>query len=597
MLRYAFSVVALIPLTLALTLFGAVPTDNNNAANTSVDLLSGQGLKDFYLEGQDTSMSKLARDATKSSLTCQTEGSPKQPWGVILVSNISQPVKKGDVIQVAIRARCPNSITGEAFTTFAFEEKAEPNDKSFFVPLSVGNQEQTFHFAFEAARDYQIGEAQVTLFMGYQNQTLEINSLELLDHGKAANISDFPQTKFGYPGMEPDAPWRALAKARIEKIREGAIRIKIVDSKGKNVPAASVRIHLTKHAFAFGTAVNASVLMNDKSANGDHYRQIICDLFNTGVVENDLKWQFWEKDPTLGTAAVNWLHEHGLRVRGHNLVWPSWKWLPEDLSSLQNNPQALKQRIDQHITSILGSLKGKCTEWDVLNEPYSNTDLQRVLGDDEMVSWFRTAREADPEAKLFINDFGILSNNGSDYAHQESYEKTIRFLLDHGAPLDGIGEQSHFGWLLTGPDRILQILGNLGKFRLPIESTEFDIDITDEDLQARYLKDFMTTLFSDPDVEGITLWGFWEQADWKPDAALWRANWEIKPAGQALVNLLKHEWTDETLATDSNGKIATRGFLGHYTIEVTKGAATVKTEADITKTSPPLIIKIPAATN
>jgi endo-1,4-beta-xylanase len=108
----------------------------------------------------------------------------------------------------------------------------------------------------------------------------------------------------------------------------------------------------------------------------------------------------------------------------------------------------------------------------------------------------------------------------------------------------------------------------------------------------------MTTLFSDPDVQGITLWGFWEQADWKPDAALWRTNWEIKPAGQALVNLLKHEWTtDETFATDSNGEIATRGFLGHYTIEVSKGEATLKTEVDITKTSPRLIIKIPAATN
>jgi hypothetical protein len=65
-----------------------------------------------------------------------------------------------------------------------------------------------------------------------------------------------------------------------------------------------------------------------------------------------------------------------------------------------------------------------------------------------------------------------------------------------------------------------------------------------------------------------------------------------------LLNLLKHEWTtDLTLTTDSNGEVTTRGFLGHYSIEVSKDENTVKTEVDLTKSPPPIIIKLPAATN
>ena len=57
---------------------------------------------------------------------------------------------------------------------------------------------------------------------------------------------------------------------------------------------------------------------------------------------------------------------------------------------------ALRARVNKHIADVMGYSKGKVTEWDVLNEPYTNKDLQAVLGDAEMTSWFRQARAADP---------------------------------------------------------------------------------------------------------------------------------------------------------------------------------------------------------
>jgi GH35 family endo-1,4-beta-xylanase len=206
----------------------------------------------------------------------------------------------------------------------------------------------------------------------------------------------------------------------------------------------------------------------------------------------------------------------------------------------------------------------------VVNEPYTNHYLMDLLGRGVMIDWYRLARQADPSCKLYLNDFGIIDGGGLDIKHQDNFFSNIQFLRDSGAPIDGIGIQSHFGGILTDPARVLQIFDRFSQLGLPIESTELTINSDDRELQSDYMRDYLTAAFSHPNVRGIMLWGFWEKRHWRPQSALFAANWELRPIGKAWIDLVHRQWwTDKIASTNSDGQVFVRGFLGDYEITTT----------------------------
>lgn len=138
--------------------------------------------------------------------------------------------------------------------------------------------------------------------------------------------------------------------------------------------------------------------------------------------------------------------------------------------------------------------------------------------------------------------------------------------------------------ILTPPVRLLGFLDRSGKFGLPIQTTEFDIDTNDEPLQADYLRDYMNVTFSHPAVSGFVLWGFWAGDHWIPHAALFRRDWSIKPNGRVYQDLVFHKWwTNVQGQTDARGQYATRGFLGDYQISATANGKTVNGKTELPK--------------
>jgi GH35 family endo-1,4-beta-xylanase len=225
-------------------------------------------------------------------------------------------------------------------------------------------------------------------------------------------------------------------------------------------------------------------------------------------------------------------------------------------------------------------MKGRLEQWDVMNEPFDNHDLMDLLGKDVMVDWYQEARATDPGAKLFINDYSILSGGGGTSPHRDAYESTIQYLLDKGAPLDGIGMQGHFGNALTAPEDMLEILGRYAKFKKPIFITEYDVVIDDEALAGDFTRDLLTTLFSHPQVGGFLMWGFWDGAHWKKNAPLFHEDFSPKPALQNYKDLVFGKWWTKAQAkTDAKGGCAVRGFLGDYEVEVQKGGKKTKGKA------------------
>ena len=374
------------------------------------------------------------------------------------------------------------------------------------------------------------------------------------------------------PGLASD--WRTAAEERIERIRKAELTVQVTDREGRPAAGVPVEVRLSRHAFGWGSAVAARMLLAEGD-DAERYRRAILDNFNMAVLENDLKWPQWERDRQPALAALRWLHENGItRVRGHTLVWPGWRWLPPDLKELAGDPATLRRRVLEHIRDEISATRGLLVAWDVVNEPYTNHDLMDILGRDEMVEWYRAAKEFDPKPVLFLNDFNIIEEGGRDEKHRRHFYETIRFLLDRGAPLGGIGIQGHFREP-TPPEKILQILDMFSEFNLPVQITEFDFETKDEQLQAEFTRDFLTLCFSHPRMDAFLMWGFWEGRHWRPGAAMLRKDWSEKPAWRVWRELVHGRWrTEATGATGADGTYRLRAFRGDY--EIRAGNRTVQ---------------------
>jgi len=500
---------------------------------------------------------------------------PKQPaetWDLRIFSQELAAVNKDDVLWVRffLRGRDSRDETGESRTTFVFETADVKHSKSLDLTVSAGPEWREYQFPFSCRQGRPAGESMVSFRFGFRPQVLEVGGLEIWNYGSSKTVDQLPRTRVDYPGREPEAAWRKKAAARIEKIRKAPLKIRLVDAQGQPVEGAEVRVRQLRHAFGFGTAVNGEWLLGP-SEDSQRYRETIEQNFSKVVFEDELKWPNWEQNRgarrDITMRAMDWLDQRKIGIRGHVLVWPSWRYLPKDLPDLTEDQ--LRPRISQHIREILTATQGRITEWDVINEPYAHHNLMDRLGPEAMADWFREARAIDPRPVLFLNDYAGLAAGGLWNEHKQHFEETVKFLQKQKAPIGGIGLQCHFGWSVTPPEKALEELDRWGKLGLEVHLTEFDVETSDEELQADYTRDLLTLSFSHPSVTSVMIWGFWEGRHWRPDAALWRKDWSLKPNGRIWTELTRKTWwTDEQGKTDRRGRWSTRGFLGDYEIEV-----------------------------
>jgi endo-1,4-beta-xylanase len=509
----------------------------------------------------------------KEALRLTTLQKSANVWDVQLSATATQGVKKGDTLLATfyVRSVKGQAETGEARTALVFERGEEPYTKSVDYDVRIPARGwKRFDVPFKAGEDLPQNLSKMHFRLGYDPQAFEIGGISLTKWGPEVALKDLPRTRASYVGMEADAKWRAEAEARIEKIRKGDIRLTVTDAGGKPIPNATVEVRMTRHAFPFGSAVAAEMLLK-QDADGEKYRALVKEMFNRVVMENDLKWPDWESySKPNAIAGVKWLREQNIEVRGHNLVWPGWRWLPQDLPNLKNDPAKLAKRIDDHITDVTTAMRGQLVDWDVINETFANHDLMDILGRESMIGWFKLAKKNDPKARLFLNDYPPLDGGDTANKHLNDFYETITYLKEKGAPIEGIGFQCHFGGNVIAPTRLLSGLDRFAKLKLPIAVTEFDVNTTDEEFQAAYTRDFTIALFSHPAVDSILMWGFWEGRHWLPDAALYRRDWTLKPNGAAFRDLVLNRWrTKADGKTDGKGTYALRGFLGDYEAKVT----------------------------
>ena len=506
--------------------------------------------------------------------------------------------RQNDVVAVTFWMRAIAAPGGLGLTSFVLERNDSPYTKSVTYTVAAGSDWTKFQVPFTMAESYAANAYNFSFWVTYDHQEIEIGGISILDYGPGVAFSDLGLTAWPYAEHAADAPWRAAAAARIDTYRKGDLAVVVRDAGGNAIPGAPVHVKMKRHAFGFGTAVSGDALLNT-GADGQNYRAALKTLFNKAVTENVLKWPAFESwGRPQADYMLPWFAANGIAmVRGHNVIWPGAQFLPADVQNMLAakpvDATALRTRVNQHIADVMGYAKGKVTEWDVLNEPYANKDLQAVLGDAEMTSWFLQARAADPTVKLYVNDYSILESGGYDLQHINGYAGIIQSMLASGAPIDGIGLQSHFDSNLTAPSRVLALLDQFAAFGKDLQVTEFDVSIADEQVQADFTRDFLTACFSHPAIKGFMIWGFWEGAHWEPQAAMIRLDWSTKPNYDAWNDLIYTQWwTDTSGVTGSDGVFRTRGFLGDYDIDVTIGGVTTTYPLTLASNTEPAYVHI-----
>ncbi len=357
--------------------------------------------------------------------------------------------------------------------------------------------------------------------------------------------------------------------AAIRKVRMGTLEV-------RTKPGALVKVTQLRHEFEFGTAISRKMF----SASADpeqkrRYLEILEANFNAAVHENALKWYSTERggpgNPDYGPAdrMLEWCEARNIRVRGHCVYWGIEKYVQKWLKDQSDDE--LRKTLARRGREVTSRYKGRIAEYDLNNEMVHGDYFAKRLGPGITAEMFRWAEEGDSGARLYVNDYGMIAGGGV-----ARYVKQIRTFIDAGIPVGGIGVQGHFGRSVN-PGHMKRVLDRLAEFKLPIKVTEYDANVKDEAAKAAALEALYRVAFAHEAVEGILMWGFWEGAHWRPDAAPWKRDFTASPAALKYRDLVFNEWwTTEEATADARGRCEVRAFYGTHSIEADGKAVRVE---------------------
>lgn len=206
-----------------------------------------------------------------------------------------------------------------------------------------------------------------------------------------------------------------------------------------------------------------------------HYNSIVAEncMKSESIHPQEGKYE-WDDADTF----VKYGEDRGMAIIGHCLVWHSQlsPWFPYDSEGKQVSAEVMKERLRDHIHTIVGRYKGRIHGWDVVNEAieddgsYRKTPFYEILGEEYIPLAFQYAHEADPDTELYLNDYSMLKP-----AKRETYKKIVTDLKNRGLRIDGIGMQSHSG--MTHPDfaEYEKSIEEFGKLGVNVMITELDM--------------------------------------------------------------------------------------------------------------------------
>ncbi|MBR5018035.1 MAG: endo-1,4-beta-xylanase [Bacteroidales bacterium] len=243
--------------------------------------------------------------------------------------------------------------------------------------------------------------------------------------------------------------------------------------------------------FTIGVAVNPhNVTVPEQMA-------LIKQEFNSVTAENVMKpgeihplegvWNWEEAD-----LVADFCRENGIRLRGHCLCWHSQfcEWMFTDKKGRPVKKEVFYQRLREHIHAVVTRYKDVVYCWDVVNEaisdqafafpgqvpdPYRNSRLYQLCGDEFIAKAFEFAHEADPDALLFYNDY-----NAADPGKRDRIYNMVKKMQEAGVPISGIGMQGHYNIYGPSEEDIDAAIVKYSELVKHIHITELDVRINTE---------------------------------------------------------------------------------------------------------------------
>jgi endo-1,4-beta-xylanase len=284
--------------------------------------------------------------------------------------------------------------------------------------------------------------------------------------------------------------------------------------------------------FPIGAAVCPTIIKTHEDILKKHFNSLTPEnhMKPALIHPEEKKWNFEDADKIVDFAVAN-----KMKVRGHTLVWhnqvPDWFFV--DSKGNEASRDLLLARMKDHISTLMQRYKNQIYCWDVVNESvedkgpeaYRQTKWYKIIGPDFVEQAFGFARQADPDAKLFYNDYNCTSIEKS----KKIYNLAKR-LKDNGKLIDGVGMQGHWNIYEPSFDRIMDTIDLYSSLGLKIQITELDMSMflfNDTSKELKHPTDEMVWLqqerfegifkiFRDyrDIITGVTFWGVADDYTW-----------------------------------------------------------------------------------
>ena len=289
----------------------------------------------------------------------------------------------------------------------------------------------------------------------------------------------------------------------------------------------------------------------------NEYNTATAREYNIIVPENSLKFEIVHPRPDVYDfcqmdTIVAFAEANGMRLRGHPLVWE--QQLPVWVQDLPLSREDWTAMLQDHVTQLVRRYAGEVQVWDVINEPLTeegtlkDTLWFQHIGPEYLELALRWAHDADPDARLFINEFATENlNSKSDALYALAQD-----LLARGVPLNGIGFQMHLiEPIPPDPAQIAENFRRFGDLGLEVQITELDVrlkePVTPEELshQAEIYRMVFEACLSAANCDTVVMWGVNDRSSWIPyfydswgSPLILDDNYEPKPAYRAILETL-----------------------------------------------------------
>lgn len=353
---------------------------------------------------------------------------------------------------------------------------------------------------------------------------------------------------------------------------------------------------------------------------GEHAR-LLSKHFNSVTPGNALKWDATQ--PTEGTfrfadadAMVDFAKANGMQVRGHTLVWhnqmPDWVFQDangQPMTATAENKALLLSRLETHIREVMGHYGTDIAVWDVVNEVVDENEsdgLRRsrwyeIAGLDYIRTAFRVAREVQPSAKLYINDYNTNVSNKRDKLYD-----LVSQLKAEGVPIDGVGHQMHVNVDWPSASETEAMIQKFIPLGVDQQVTEMDVSIYTNSgesfptpprerlIQQAYKYRDLFDVYKrySSELTSVTVWGLADDDTWldtfpvvRNDAPLlFDEQLQAKPAYWGIVDPSRIEATPTATAPTSPSVVPTTPSVVPTTPSV---VPTTPTSAPPPTTTPP----------